>query len=100
MSLPCHRIRPRIQANNVLRPRVRIPLSAAVGLPAAAYVLRAAVRGWDFAPDLPADAILGIVLVVFVASAWWVRRSSAAKESDGELTSEVHDEHGRERDER
>ena len=60
------------------RPRMRIPLTAAVGIPAAAYVLRAALRGWDFSPDLPADAILGVALVVLVAAAWWLRRSSAA----------------------
>jgi len=100
VSLMRPRVRPRNRTSSVLRPRVRIPLSAAVGIPAVAYILRAALRGWNFAPDLPADAILGIVLSVFVASAWWIRRSAATKEPGGELPPEVHDEYGSEGDKR
>lgn len=79
---------------------MRIPLTAAVGIPAAAYILRAMLRGWDFSPDLPADAILGVALVVFVAVAWWLRRSSAADSAGDEPPADAHCEHRDERDRR
>ncbi len=61
-----------------LRPRVRIPLWAAVAVVAAAYVTRSAIRGWDFRLDLPVDAIIGAALIALIALrvlvAKWVAR--------------------------
>ena len=55
------------------RPRFRIPLWVALTVPAAAYVIRSAARGFDFAPDLPLDAVVLAVLLVVVAVVAWVR---------------------------
>jgi len=54
------------------RPRFRLPIWAAVALVAAIYVARSILRGWNFAPDLPVDAIvlgLFVVLLIMVAYA-------------------------------
>ena len=60
------------------RPRVRMPAWAAVAVVAAAYLVRSAVRGWDFRPDLPLDAAIGGVLIGLVVlrtlTADWARR--------------------------
>lgn len=77
---------------------MKIPLTAAVGIPAAAYVLRAMLRGGDFSPDLPADAILGAALVVFVAAAWWLRRSSPPDGASNDPPDDAYDEHSDEGD--
>jgi len=77
----------------VLRPHLKIPLKAAAGIPAAAYVVRSIVRGWDFSPDLPVDAILGIALAALIALAWWLRRSTGTDSASSELARQVHDEH-------
>ncbi len=76
----------------MLRPSIRIPLTAAVGLPAAAYVLRAALRGWDFSLDLPVDLLLGIMLIVLIGAAWWSRRPTPPDERSHDLPAEVHEE--------
>jgi hypothetical protein len=39
-------------------------------------VLRTALRGWDFSPDLPIDALLGVVLVGLIGGAWYARRDT------------------------
>lgn len=41
-----------------------MPIWAAVIAVAVVYIGRSAIRGWDFRPDLPIDAVL---LVVFLA---------------------------------
>jgi hypothetical protein len=54
---------------------VRIPLWAALALPAAAYLVRSLViRGGDFAPDVPQDIIALVVFTVGVTAAVVVRR--------------------------
>lgn len=76
----------------MLRPRIRIPLWAAAAVPAAAYLFRSiVVRGGDFRPDLPVDAIIAAMLVVGIAITAWYRSGSAkaadeqvAREQDGE----------------
>lgn len=55
------------------RPTVRLPLWAAFVLAFAAYVVRSAMRGFDFAPDLPVDGIVFVALVVVVGLVAWVR---------------------------
>lgn len=75
----------------MIRPRLRLPIWAAVALVIAAYIGRSAMRGWDFAPDLPGDIIVyGLFLLVILAV--WSARARAARESDGELPHEVDGE--------
>jgi hypothetical protein len=67
----------------MLRPRLRIPLWTAAAIVAAVYAVRAIVRGGDFRPDLPTDAILivvfaALVLMRVLAARW------AAREDEGE----------------
>lgn len=50
------------------RPRFRLPLWAALAIVMAAYALRSLlIRGGDFSPDLPGDAIVATTLVLAVA---------------------------------
>jgi len=72
----------------VLRPHIRMPLWAAVALPAAAYVIRSLLRGGDFRPDLPWDLIaFGLLAIVILAVA--VARSRTSHDGDGGLTDEM-----------
>lgn len=79
----------------MLRPSLKMPLWAAVGLPAAAYVLRGILRGMYFAPDLPADAVVIGVWILVIAVAAAVRTSSTNHGGD-ELTDDMDDERGTE----
>jgi hypothetical protein len=45
-----------------------MPVWMAVAAVAAIYVLRSALRGWDFRPDLPLDAILLGIFVALIAA--------------------------------
>ncbi len=75
----------------MLKPRVRIPLWAAAAIPAAAYLVRSIVRGWNFAPDLPLDALLGALLILLAGIAYWIR--TTGPENGGEhLTAEMEDQ--------
>jgi hypothetical protein len=65
------------------RPRIRLPIWAAFAIPAAAYVVRSAMRGFDFRPDMPTDALILVVLLVVVGLVAWSRSQSAVDdESD------------------
>ncbi len=78
----------------MLRPTIRIPLWAAVGLPAAAYVWRSANRGWDFRFDAT-DVLLGILLLVLVGLTAVARRindGSGSQRGDDDLSSQMNDE--------
>lgn len=77
----------------MLRPRLKLPLWAAVAIPAAAYLIRAAMRG-TLRPDLPGDAVVvGALLLVLLLAAISKRRGD---EPNGEL----NDEHAAEGDRR
>jgi hypothetical protein len=77
----------------VIRPSIRLPLWAAVALPAAAYVARSIIRGGDFTPDLPGDAIVyGLLALVVVAVG--LARARAANDVDDELPGEMDEEDG------
>ncbi len=72
----------------MLRPDIRMPLWAAVALPAAAYLIRSILRGGDFRPDLPWDLIaFGLLAIVILAVAW--ARSNAARNGDESLADEM-----------
>jgi len=64
------------------RPRIRLPLWAAVLILGAAYVLRALVlRHGDFSLDLPGDAIAFVTLTVGIAFVAWARHGEAHENS-------------------
>lgn len=77
------------------RPAFRMPLWLAVALAAGVYVTRAVVRGFDFRPDMPADAIVGVAFLLVLAIVAYVRWRTRADEA-GELarqSSEPADPH-------
>ena len=84
----------------MLRPTIRIPLWAAAGIPVAAYVLRSAIRGWSFRPDLPEDAVVALLLLALIAVVAWIRRSAGSDEAGDDLRPEVDKQHDTERNER
>lgn len=83
-----------------MHPRIRMPLWAAVVLPAAAYAIRSAARGWDFVPDLPVDAIVFGALGLIIAATALARRAAGADEMGDELPRHVDDERDSGRGER
>ena len=74
----------------MIRPSFRLPLWAAVALPAAAYVGRSLVRG-SFAPDLPGDALVYALLALVIAAVA-IGRTRAARYDDDQLAEKV--QHG------
>lgn len=74
-------------------PRMRIPLWAAVAIPAAAYAIRSIARG-TLAPDLPGDAVVMASLTIVLLLA--ARYGAAAQRSNQDLPGEVHDSDDRE----
>jgi len=76
----------------MLRPRMRMPMWAAVAVVAAAYLVRSSLRGWDFRPDLPMDAIVLALLVAFVVLRGALARSAASDEGDDPGEAEVRHE--------
>lgn len=76
----------------MLRPDIRIPIWAAAGVPAAAYVLRSMLRGWDFRPDLPQDALVTVLLIALIAVASWNRSASRTHERSDHLAAEMNRE--------
>jgi hypothetical protein len=75
----------------VFHPRLRMPLWLAVALPAAAYLGRSVLRGFDFRPDLPIDLVV-LVMYAFVLLAAFASRRAAAKEAEREPGGQDHDE--------
>ena len=66
-----------------LRPRIRIAWWAAVGATGAAYVFRAlVVLGGDFRPQVPADVIVGGVLIALLMVRMSVARWATRDDKD------------------
>ena len=84
----------------MLRPTLRIPLWAAAGIPVAAYILRSAIRGWSFRPDLPQDAVVGLLLLALIVVVVWNRHAAGPNEAGDGLRPEVGSQHDTERNER
>jgi uncharacterized membrane protein len=70
------------------RPSFRLPIWGALSVITAAYLVRSLVlRGGDFTPDMPSDAIAAVALLVGVCGVAWVRftmrdEDSSSSESD------------------
>lgn len=74
-----------------MRPRIRIPLWAAAALPAAAYVFRAILRGFDFRPDLPMDAVAFGGLALLMLTVGVARRLASASDQRHQALTEKMD---------
>ncbi|MDZ4169102.1 MAG: hypothetical protein U1E26_05555 [Coriobacteriia bacterium] len=69
------------------RPRIRLPLWAALAIPGAAYVVRSLViRNGDFSPDMPGDLIVAIIIIAALILV------GQARASNGEEATEDHAE--------
>lgn len=62
------------------RPSIRLPIWVAIAIIVAAYVGRSAMRGFDFRPDMPLDAVILVVAAVVMLGVWWVRRDDARRD--------------------
>ncbi len=67
-----------------LHPRIHIPTWAAVAVVAAAYVVRSIMRGWDFRPDMPWDALVLVTLVAILAMRGLLKRHRWDEPSGGD----------------
>jgi hypothetical protein len=76
------------------RPRIRIPLSLAAAIVAAAYVVRSAMRGFDFRPDMPVDAFAGGLFLLVLGMVAYLRHTVGASE-DGDEPSDTADDSAR-----
>ena len=66
------------------RPRIRLPLWAALLIVVAAYLIRSIVmRRGDFSLDLPGDAIALTTLVIAGAFVAWARHRPASQDDGG-----------------
>jgi len=64
------------------RPRLRLPVRAAIAIVALAYVLRSVVlRGGDFSPDVPGDAVVFTALAVGLVLVAIARRRGSARDT-------------------
>lgn len=59
-----------------MRPRIRIPISVALGVVLLAWLIRSLVRG-DFGLDMPQDLVALGAVVIGVSAVWLLRRSEA-----------------------
>ena len=81
------------------RPRIRLPIWAALAIVSAAFFLRSLViRGGDFTVELSDVAVFALVLAAGLV-VWLARRQQAADEGDGEPNEHGDDEYGGARDE-
>lgn len=55
------------------RPRIRMPISLALAIAAGLYLARAALRGFDFRPDMPQDAVALVAFIVLLGAVAYVR---------------------------
>lgn len=79
----------------MLRPRVKMPLWAAVAIVAAVYAVRSGLRGWDFRPDLPIDAVIATTLVALVVLRLTLARAATTDQAEQQRPSEMPDDDGR-----
>lgn len=66
-----------------------MPMWTAAAFVAAAYTVRSVLRGWDFRPDLPIDAVLATTLVALIVLRLTLARSPSPDESEEERRPEM-----------
>lgn len=71
-----------------------MPLSAALLIAAAGYLLRGIAKGFDFSPDLPLDAVVLVMLLAVIGIVAWSRAETADDRSQEDPSSEGQDEEG------
>ena len=76
----------------MLRPAVKLPLWAAITIVIAAYLARSALRGFDFTPDMPLDAIIAAAVIFMVAVRRWSAGGTPADESRDDDADDIDDE--------
>ena len=54
---------------------LRIPAWFAVTVAALGYVTRSVLKGFDFSPELPLDALIVLMLVIVLAAQRWAGRA-------------------------
>jgi hypothetical protein len=67
---------------SLFHPSWHLPTWAAVAIVTAAYVVRSGMRGWDFRPDLPLDAILVAILAGLFVLRWYLKRQGWDRRDD------------------
>lgn len=65
------------------RPDVKLPWQAIALFAAAAYVVRSAVRGWDFMPELLDVLVFGALAVILIVRPLLARSFKDREEDDG-----------------
>jgi hypothetical protein len=68
-----------------------MPLWLAVAVVSAAYLLRSALRGFDFRPDMPSDAIAAGLFALVLSIVAYVRRQAGAQDSSDESARDSDD---------
>lgn len=76
----------------LLRPKIKIPLWAAVAIPAAAYLIRSIGRGFDFRPDIPDDIIAAIVFAIALVIVGAFRRRAPSNPGDDTASGKMQQE--------
>ncbi|MBS3974886.1 MAG: hypothetical protein KGZ89_08485 [Actinobacteria bacterium] len=76
----------------LLRPKIKIPLWAAVAIPAAAYLIRSIGRGFDFSPDIPEDIIAAVVFVIALVIVGAFRHRAHSHQGDETASREIQQE--------
>ena len=62
----------------------RLPLGAAAAIVAVIYVIRSAMRGLDFRPDLPTDALVLALFLVVLGIVAFIRRAYGQSDADSD----------------
>jgi hypothetical protein len=68
-----------------------MPMWAAVAIVAAAYMARSALRGWDFRPDLPVDAVLATTFVALIVLRSTLAHSASSDDPEQQGPREMPD---------
>jgi len=71
-----------------------MPLSTALLIAAAIYLLRGIARGFDFFPDLPLDAVVLAMLLAVIGVVAWSRTQMVDDRPQEDPSSEGQDEEG------
>lgn len=63
--------------------RIKLPIWVAIAVAAAVYVGRSILRGFDFRPDLPGDAVAPVLFAAVLGIVAYVRTKYGRDDSEG-----------------